>query len=372
MGNTGKNLAENEAVNEQGSLPYKHCLNCGAELKGLYCHSCGQEAVDKTPTVGGFVMEYLNNAFIWDSQFLKTFWTLICRPGRLTTEYLSGKFISQEHPLKLNMFLLFVFITLFVFFASAEKMTNSVHTITKDEMVFPAVQLQLLMNDVGYVEKMQESPRDTILLQAPLFLAENYTSIVSNIETIEDTKGEALDKWRAVVPRVLLDEELVVIDSDGYYRFNTEAKVGDNDLELFNTVWAELVRIASQYFPMLLLLTAPFLSFSLSLVQRRSRLPRINHFIFALHYTALLETLIILIYIFYLTVAPPMGILESILIIGSCVYLTIAFRRVYAVSSWWKAIVKSLLTSLVYLIILMMIFMAVFIAACYVTATQLE
>ena len=87
------------------------------------------------------------NAFLWDSQFLKTFWALILRPGHLTNEYLAGKFTSQEHPLKLNMFLLFVFITLFVFFASADKMTDSVHSLTTDERVRSGVQIGLLMED---------------------------------------------------------------------------------------------------------------------------------------------------------------------------------------------------------------------------------
>ena len=59
---------------------YKHCLNCGAELNGMYCHQCGQHATSKTPTIGGFVMEYMNTAFIWDSKCIMTLWTLIRRP----------------------------------------------------------------------------------------------------------------------------------------------------------------------------------------------------------------------------------------------------------------------------------------------------
>lgn len=69
-----KNMQNLKTIDEQSNLPYKHCLNCGAELKGVYCHCCGQEAVDKTPTIRGFVMTYIDNAFLWDSQFLKTFW----------------------------------------------------------------------------------------------------------------------------------------------------------------------------------------------------------------------------------------------------------------------------------------------------------
>ena len=111
-------------------LPYKYCLNCDSELKGMYCHNCGQMATSKTPTVMEFILEYLNNAFIWDTKFFQTLWYLIRRPGYLTREYLSGKFVSQEHPLKLNMFLLFVFITLFVFFAGSEKVSDSVQDLT--------------------------------------------------------------------------------------------------------------------------------------------------------------------------------------------------------------------------------------------------
>jgi hypothetical protein len=337
---------------------------------GKYCHNCGQEVADKTPTVLAFVMEYLNNAFIWDSKFFQTFWTLIRRPGHLTNEFLSGKFISQEHPLKLNMFLLFVFITLFVFFAGTEKMTDSVHSLTRDERVLPGVQLNTLESDVEYVKKMQESKRDTITLRAPLVLTEEYPEIISNIETKENTDGMGLDLWTAVLPQVLIEDSIVVMDDNGYYCFNEKSKVGKTELNLVNSVLAEMVRIASQYFPMLLLLTAPFLSMSISLVQRKSRLPRINHFIFSLHYTAFLEFLMICVFLLHLTVDPSMEVLECGLTIGSCAYLTVAFRRVYAIKSWVRAIAKSLLTSLIYFIILLLIFMGIFMIACFVIALK--
>ena len=364
-----KNMQNLKTIDEQSNLPYKHCLNCGAELKGVYCHCCGQEAVDKTPTIRGFVMTYIDNAFLWDSQFFKTFWGLIRRPGHLTNEYLAGKFTSQEHPLKLNMFLLFVFVTLFFFFASDERMTDSVYSLTKDERVFSAVQLQMLADDSEYARKMKDSPRDTILLRAPLFLTESFPQIISNIEIKEDAKGDALDKWVAVLPLVLIDDEIIVIDDSGYYHFNADSEFGNNELYLFNSVWAEMVRIVSQYFPMLLLLTVPFLSFSLRLVNRKSKVPGINHFIFALHYTAFLEFLMICIYILHLTVAPPMMFLEYAIIICPCIYLTVAYHRVYP-SSWKKSFMKSLLTSFLYFTILLLIFIVIFLIACFIIAVN--
>lgn len=363
-------IQNSKSENGQSNLPYTHCLNCGAELQGMYCHVCGQEATSKTPTVSAFVLEYLNNAFIWDSKFFQTIWTLIRRPGHLTNEYLSGKFTSQEHPLKLNMFLLFVFITLFVFFAGTEKMNDSVHNLTKNESVRSGVQFKLLMKN-DYAEKMKESQKDTVKLLAPLFLAESYPEIISSIETIEDTKGEGLDKWVAILPHVLIEDEIIVLDESGYYRFNPESKDGMEGVELFNSIWKKMVDLIVQYFPMIVLFTAPFLSMSLSFVQRKSRLPRIHHFIFALHYTALLEFLMMCIYLLHLTVTPPIKLLEGIIIIGSYLYLIVAFRKVYGANNWIKAILKSLFISLVYFIIGLLVFIGIFFVSCIIIAQSM-
>ena len=354
---------------KQAKLPYTHCLNCGAELQGKYCHVCGQEAVSKTPSVGAFIVEYANHAFIWDSNFLKTLWNLISRPGYLTKEFIAGKFASHEHPLKLNMFLLFVLITLFVFFAGTEKMNNSVHNITHSESVRPGIQLEFLIKN-GYTERINESPRDTVHLLAPLFLVERYPEVLSNIETIEDTDGKGLDKWIAVLPHVLIEDSIVMLDESGFYRFNQESKAGENELNMVNTVWSEMVKLIAKYFPLLVLFTAPFLAFALGLVQRKSRIPRIHHFIFALHYTAFLELLMICIFLLHLTLLPPMDWLQWVMIIGSCVYLTIAFRNVYGTTTWTMAALKALFTSVVYMLIGMVIFFVIFIVACFLAANN--
>ena len=365
-----KNIENPETEDSQIGSQSKRCLNCGEELMGHYCHNCGQEVLTKTPTIGGFILAYLDNAFLWDSQFLKTLWTLLRRPGQLTKEFLAGKYSSQEHPLKLNMFLLFIFVTLFVFFASGDKMTNSAHSLINDERVFSSVQLESMQEDAAYSQKIAESSRDTVLLRAPLFIADSYPQIVSKVVTVEDTKGEGVDKWVAVIPQVFIDDEIVIIDEEGTYRFNPDTEFGRSNLDLTHSVIAEIIRLTSQYFPILLLLTAPILSISLSLVQRRSKLRKINYFIFALHYTAFLEFFIICIYILYLTLAPSMDILEYVMMISSCVYLTIAYHRVYA-SSWVTAFVKSVLTSLIYCIILLMIFAVIIFIACFIIAAQM-
>lgn len=361
---------ESIVENKESVIPYEYCLNCGTKLNGMYCHVCGQQANNPTPTVRGFILEYLNNAFMWDPLFFQSLWLLVRRPGLLTREFLSGKFISYVHPLKLNMFLLFVFLTLFLSFSGTDNLRYSVQNLTEDERVYSSLQLELLMDEPEYAEKLKTSPRDTVQLHASLILAEQHPEIISNIRTIENTQGASVDRWTAVLPRVLIEDKIIVPEADGYYYFNKDVATRSKDLEIFNSVWSQMVNLAANYFPMIVLFTAPLLSFSLRIVQRKKRLSQINHFIFSLHYTAFLELFFIFIYLLHLFFSPSMALLQVLLIIGSCTYLSIAFRRFYQVARWLKAIFLSLLTSLLYCQVCLLIFFGIFLVAAFIVAGQ--
>ena len=360
---------ENDQSKKQTELPYTHCLNCGAELQGKYCHVCGQEATSKTPSVGAFIVEYANHAFIWDSNFFKTLWNLISRPGYLTKEFIAGKFASHEHPLKLNMFLLFVLITLFVLFAGTEKVNNKVHNITNNEAVLAGLQLEFMI-DRGELDTTLLSPQDTVQLLAPLFFANQYPGFIRCIDTLENTNDKGLDKWIAVIPHTFIEDSIMVEYESGCYRINQELKTAQNELMLVNSIAQELVDLIARYFPLLVLFTAPFLAISLRFVQRKNRLPRIHHFIFALHYTAFLEVLMLCIFLLHLTLSPPVDWMQWIMIIGSCLYLTIAFREVYGTKTWTGATLKALLTSLIYILIGLVIFLGILIVAFFVAISN--
>lgn len=353
----------------QNTPPYTHCLNCGAELQGMFCHQCGQKATSQTPSVGSFIFEYFNHAFIWDANFLRTTWTLISRPGKLTNDFLAGKFSSQEHPLKLNMFLLFVFITLFALFSTSGKITSSMHEITHNESVRAGFYVESLVK-TDYAQTLKYSPRDTVQLLAPLFLPEIYPELFSNIQTLNDAENEDLDLWIASVPQALITNNQLIKAEGESYCFNTEANAGKSELDLLNSVWGEMISLLAKYFPMLFLFTAPMLAMSLRLVQRKDRRPRLHHFIFALHYTALMELLMLIIYVVHLLFAPPMIWLQWVLTIGSCVYLTLAFRNVYRINNWGIATLKALLTSLIYCLICLAVLVVILFVACIIVAEQ--
>lgn len=363
---------QNIEIDKSDAAPSKFCANCGAELKGEYCHECGQQIFNPNSSVKDMILEYLNNAYMWDTKLLQTLWPLVRKPGLLTNEYMSGKIIAYMHPLKLNMFLLFIFITMFVFFAGESKINDPINQITENEQVYSSIQINLLLSDKDYIAKMAASPRDTVEIIAPISLAEKHPEAIISFEAIETTEtAEAIEddendpmqmgRYVIAMPRILIEDHIIIKGSDGIYHINTKTEVKSDDIELTFTIWKKMVGITSTYFPMIMLLTVPFIAFSLRLVTRKSKRRFLNHFIFALHYTALLELLIILSYALFLIFDLPANILQWIVIIGSCAYLIVAFRRVYEVNSWFRAVTKTLFTTLIYSLICLSIFLVILI-----------
>jgi hypothetical protein len=351
--------------------PYKYCLNCNTELNGNYCHNCGQQATSPTPSIGSFLVEYLSNAFMWDNKLFKTLWYLLSQPGRLTSDFIAGKFIAHMNPLKLNMFMLFVTITVFVFIAGSNNIDETVQNITSDEQLGASFQLEILTSDAEYLAKMNQSPRDTIELYAPLMIATEYQQVITNIETIEDTQGKGVDRWRAVVPHTLIEDSVLVVGENNCYNFNNESTVTTDTMNVILDVLGSLKDFITKYFPLIVLLTTPLLSLSLSIIQHNRRLPGINHFIFSLHYTTFLAVLIMFIYVLYLTISPSLNTLEWIIIIASSAYLTIAIRRVYGSANWLRAVIKAVLVNVTYLVICLLMFTIAFFIACISVAISL-
>lgn len=361
-------MEEQFTVNSQKGkvAPYKRCLNCGADLQGVYCHECGQQASSPTPKVWGFILEYMNNAFIWDQKCFLTIWHLIRRPGFLTNEFNAGKFVAYENPLKLNMFFLFVFVTLFLLFSDIQKANESFDNMTKNELVRPYLSLKALNEDVDYSTKMKESERYTIQLSLPLPYAKEFPGIVTILSVMTDYNGEKLDTLLVSIPRILIQDGILISNASDVYSFSEKNDIVDKSLELdiLSSLWRKLLNILTQYFPLIILLTSPLLAFAVKLLHLKRRKPLISFFIFALHYTAFIELMLLVIYLLYLTVDPSFAILEWFMALSSALYLTIAIKNVYEINSWIKSMVKAFFISLVYLLICFMVFFVIlFIAA---------
>lgn len=87
----------------------KNCLNCGTEVPERYCTHCGQENAVPHETFTHLVKHFVADIFHYDSQFLTTLKYLLFKPGFLSREYMAGKRVRYVNPIKLYVFISFVF-----------------------------------------------------------------------------------------------------------------------------------------------------------------------------------------------------------------------------------------------------------------------
>lgn len=83
-----------------------HCLNCGAAVKGEFCHQCGQRTRENSDrSVRRLLGEVLSNIFFLDNRFFISVGYLFRFPGRMTVEFLAGKRKKFISPVTLFLFL---------------------------------------------------------------------------------------------------------------------------------------------------------------------------------------------------------------------------------------------------------------------------
>ncbi|MGA0606698.1 DUF3667 domain-containing protein [Phenylobacterium sp. VNQ135] len=83
------------------------CTDCGAEIHGRFCSSCGQPA-HLHRTLLHLGEEVLHGVMHFDSRFWRTVPLLAFRPGRLTREWVHGKRTRYVSPMAMFLFTMFV------------------------------------------------------------------------------------------------------------------------------------------------------------------------------------------------------------------------------------------------------------------------
>ena len=85
------------------------CQNCGAVLQGPYCHACGQHDFEFHQSFHHLVHEALETWFHVDRSFLRGFYELVFRPGRMTREFNSGQRARHVPPLRFYLVISLLF-----------------------------------------------------------------------------------------------------------------------------------------------------------------------------------------------------------------------------------------------------------------------
>jgi hypothetical protein len=82
---------------------HERCLNCGEPVATDFCGRCGQENTDYRVSIKRLGGDLAEELFQLESRLWRTLWTLLRRPGLLTTEYNAGRRVRWTTPLRLYL-----------------------------------------------------------------------------------------------------------------------------------------------------------------------------------------------------------------------------------------------------------------------------
>lgn len=87
------------------------CYNCGTQLVNgeNYCPNCGQENHSKQASTRLLIKDFIDTYLSFDSKLFVTMRPLMFQPGTLTKEYLDGKRSKFVPPIRLFIFLSFLY-----------------------------------------------------------------------------------------------------------------------------------------------------------------------------------------------------------------------------------------------------------------------
>lgn len=99
------------------------CANCGTELRGLYCHVCGQTADNHHRSIWRLAWEGIEGLTHLDGRLAQTLPPLFFQPGKLAKDHFEGR--RQRHVPPFRLFLIsllvFVFVLEGLFHAGVQK-----------------------------------------------------------------------------------------------------------------------------------------------------------------------------------------------------------------------------------------------------------
>lgn len=88
------------------------CSNCGTGLNGKFCHNCGQGRV-KRLEVKSMVHDVTHGILHWENSILKTFRSLLLKPGQTANDYIAGKRKHFVKPFSYFIFMQTLFVVVF-------------------------------------------------------------------------------------------------------------------------------------------------------------------------------------------------------------------------------------------------------------------
>lgn len=375
------------------SVPaYVHCKNCGEVLRGMYCHRCGQYALDIEQPFWKYIKQYFENVYQFDGKVWQTLYLLFRRPGLLTKEFNAGKINSYVHPLRLYMFVSVLFFTLFFMFASTsiDRQIEQTQILNLPREVADSLKRGVLRPDTTvwvregrqFVELLFEKgiagcdtlfetvpvhrttglalmhlPRmvvDSCFYETPLTESDSLKiEVLKKKYTGEVFKGTTARGSGNHGPKPLDKRSAFFTFQPGttpvYDWRNQNREMAMQGRTFINMLMAAL----SKWTPFFMMFLLPLFALLIRFAYRRSRIRYMNHFVHAIHINTaflllvaaptslLLFSLTGLGYDTFTGYEPAFRLVPTLLLVLIFGYMAVSFRTVYG-AGWIKTVLKTL------------------------------
>jgi hypothetical protein len=156
-----------------------YCPNCKSQLKAHmnFCFDCGQENNIKRVSIKILLNDFFSTYFTVNSKLLLTLKLLIIKPGFLSIAYLSGRIEGYLRPIRLYVFVSFVFFLLSTNLTSYKSTIERIN-LTLNEMPVTIGDLEDGFGESETAPKINENSLDKKIEK--IFSTERETTIFFN------------------------------------------------------------------------------------------------------------------------------------------------------------------------------------------------
>jgi len=304
----------------------KTCLNCGNTVEERYCSRCGQENIETKDSFLHLLKHFFEDVTHYDSKFFITIKDLLVKPGFLTKEYLSGKRAKYLHPIRMYMFISFLY------FLMAFSLNHRGHRVEEGLMQRATYEVEKHFSDsiktmlvIAKKDSVNGTIKEAMLtdLLTKLKHQSDYDQEHFNltiIGTLDYHQLRAYDSLQKSLPESKREH---TIKSWVYSRWlATINHYGEGTVSL-------LIDKTQHIIPKMMFILLPLFALFFKMFYSSKKFLYTDHAIFSIHFHSAVFLLFILFWILNLILpflSPYTSIAQLIL---PCFYLAIALRHVY-------------------------------------------
>ncbi|MEM8798458.1 MAG: DUF3667 domain-containing protein [Pseudomonadota bacterium] len=335
----------------------KRCLNCGADLRGIYCHRCGQRDLNARRSSITFIADTLDAIFSFEARLWRTLGSLAVFPGRITRDYMDGRRARYVPPIRLYLgatLLLFLVLQLtdvaiFNIRISDEERAR----IAQVEEAVTTARARSLTQEVTYEDALAEEI-------TARFGGEGGEG--TEAPQIFDLSGASFEVFVPAPPPEtisgIFNEEVIqqIMKVDLQDEDEKSQEFSRNLMTGINRVMSDpraFNRLINEYLPRLLIIQLPLFSLLLGLLYVRRKLVLVGHLLFSLHYHVFMFFLLMAMFTLVALTDGRFGgwPMAGAFFIVTSIYLTVALK-IYSGQGWIKSVVKSFVAGFGYGILL--------------------